>query len=118
MPDSPTAHTAIRANNLVWWCLYYDELLDDEAYQLTHLADADAFAGSTSVGRRMPGSAGPPGPSTPEAARACARVTNAWPWRPCCSARRLPPPEAFASVAADSARHADARANLHAMRIK
>ncbi|MFI6979059.1 GNAT family N-acetyltransferase [Embleya sp. NPDC050154] len=43
MPSPPTAHAAIRANNLVWWCLYYDELLDDEAYQLTHLADADAF---------------------------------------------------------------------------
>lgn len=38
----PPVHDLIRANNALWSVLYYDELIETPAYQLSFLAEADA----------------------------------------------------------------------------
>ncbi|MGW4134543.1 hypothetical protein [Amycolatopsis japonica] len=41
MDDLAAVRTAIRLNNRVWWCLYYDELYEADDLQCTYMRDAD-----------------------------------------------------------------------------
>ncbi|MEU0503740.1 hypothetical protein [Nocardia sp. NPDC005998] len=41
MVDKRDIHTAIRLNNRVWWCLYYDELYESDHFQCTFMRNAD-----------------------------------------------------------------------------